>query len=165
MKKIFAGLVLLLVLLFAAPAYADVFGQGGLLEPAVGGVGLESEISTSMGNIIKTVLAVTGTIFLLLTVAAGLLWMTAAGQEEKIDKAKKILTGAVIGLIIILAAYTITFFVTSRFGDGGGNSGSGPGCCHTHDSVYGNRYRTMSEASCNQQQDVDSKDWSPGACE
>jgi hypothetical protein len=37
--------------------------------------------------------------------------MTAAGSEDKIAKAKKIMTAAVIGLVIVLMAYALSTFV------------------------------------------------------
>jgi hypothetical protein len=37
--------------------------------------------------------------------------MTAAGDEGKVTKAKKMLTTAVVGLIIIVGAYAITAYV------------------------------------------------------
>jgi hypothetical protein len=40
--------------------------------------------------------------------------MTAAGEQEKIEKAKKIIRGAVIGLIITVGAYSITAFIVPR---------------------------------------------------
>ena len=52
-----------------------------------------------------------GVIFLVLMVYAGYLWMTARGTEEQIEKAKKIIMAAMIGLIITLGAYSITAFV------------------------------------------------------
>lgn len=36
--------------------------------------------------------------------------MTAGGNEEKVEKAKKIITAAVIGLVIILVAWAIVIF-------------------------------------------------------
>ncbi len=72
-----------------------------------------SSLSETVGKIIKIVLGLLGTIFLVLTVYAGFLWMTAAGEEEKVTKAMSILKTSVIGLIIILAAYSITYFVLS----------------------------------------------------
>lgn len=81
-------------------------------------------------NIIKMALGVLGTIFLVLTIYAGFLWMTAGGEEEKTSKAKKLISNGVIGLIIILSAYAITSFVISnlvgataggnQYGDGSG---------------------------------------------
>ena len=68
-------------------------------------------LSETVGKIIKIVLGFLGIIFLALTVYAGVLWMTAAGNEEKVTKALDILKTSVIGLIIIVAAYSITYFV------------------------------------------------------
>lgn len=63
------------------------------------------------GAIIGTFLSFLGIIFLCLVIYGGFLWMTSAGNEGKIMKAKETLTQAVIGLIIILSAYSITYFV------------------------------------------------------
>ncbi len=62
-------------------------------------------------NIIRIALGILGTIFLVLTLYAGFLWMTAGGEEEKTSKAKKLISNGVIGLVIILTAYAITSFV------------------------------------------------------
>jgi len=55
--------------------------------------------------------------------------MTAAGNESQIAIAKKIMTGAVIGLVIILAAFGIAVFVMrvllgATGGGGGGDGGT-----------------------------------------
>jgi hypothetical protein len=114
---------------------ADPLGSG-LLQSSVGGLGLESELENSVANVIKTVLAVTGTVFLVLTIAGGIMWMTASGNEEKIGKAKKIIIGAIIGLAIILSAYTITSFVASRVGSETGKC-KAPDVCISVDNSCG----------------------------
>ena len=63
-----------------------------------------NSLSETVGKIIKIILGFLGTIFLVLTIYAGVLWMTAGGNEEQITKALGILKTAVIGLIIIIAA-------------------------------------------------------------
>lgn len=63
------------------------------------------------GAIIGTFLSFLGIIFLCLVIYGGFLWMTSAGNEGKVIRAKQTLTQAVIGLIIILSAYSITYFV------------------------------------------------------
>lgn len=71
---------------------------------AVGG-----NISVFIGRFIITpILGIVGVIFLVLTLYAGLLWMTAAGGTESIKKAKSILANSVIGLVIVAASYAIT---------------------------------------------------------
>ncbi len=74
-------------------------------------------LSQTVGQIIKIVLGLLGIIFLGLTVYAGFLWMTAAGEEEKVTKAVGILRMAVIGLIIVLAATSLTYFVLNKVFD------------------------------------------------
>ncbi|MBN2884443.1 hypothetical protein JXE04_00780 [Patescibacteria group bacterium] len=68
-------------------------------------------LNTKTGNIIGIVLSFVGVIFLLLMIFAGLTWMTAAGNQEKITKAKDLMINAIIGLVIVMAAYAITAFV------------------------------------------------------
>jgi hypothetical protein len=70
--------------------------------------------------VISAFLGLLGIIFLVLIIYSGFNWMTAGGDEEKVTKAKQTLTQAVIGLIIIIAAYSITYFVFSIL-PGGGN--------------------------------------------
>jgi len=67
-----------------------------------------------IGNIIGYALALLGVVFTILTIYAGFLWMTAQGNEEQISKAKKMLTNAVIGMVIIGAAYAISSFVITQ---------------------------------------------------
>jgi TRAP-type C4-dicarboxylate transport system permease small subunit len=71
----------------------------------------DTTFSESVGKGIKIALSLVGTVFLTLTVYAGILWMTASGNEEKVEKSRNILQRAIIGLIITLAAYGITVFI------------------------------------------------------
>jgi len=72
------------------------------------------DIRITAANIIKEAMTLLGFLTVLLILYAGFLWMTAAGNEEKVATAKKILTNAVIGLVIIMCAYAIAYFVISR---------------------------------------------------
>ncbi|PIR93112.1 hypothetical protein COT99_02560 [Candidatus Falkowbacteria bacterium CG10_big_fil_rev_8_21_14_0_10_43_10] len=62
-------------------------------------------------KVINAILGLLGVIFLVLTLFAGFLWMTAAGNDDQVGKAKKILTAAIIGIVIIVSSYAITNFV------------------------------------------------------
>ena len=79
------------------------------------GVKGDSELSTLIGAVISTALSLVGLIFLILMVYAGYLWMTARGEEDQIDKARKIIIAAIIGLVIVVSAYAITVLVTGQF--------------------------------------------------
>jgi len=88
------------------------------LDKALKGTGLNegtrADLSSTIGVIIKTILSLVGTIFLILMVYAGILWMTAQGNNEKVEKAQGIIKMAIIGLIVVMSAYAITAFVTLR---------------------------------------------------
>ena len=85
--------------------------------------------SVSLGYVvavvIRTLLSFLGIIFVLLIIYAGFLWMTAAGAEEKIGKAKAIMVSAIIGLVIVLSAYSITIFVLDNILNATGSGGGG----------------------------------------
>jgi len=128
MKKFLLLLSFGLILLpFAASAQ---WGSAGSKLQTVGNqTGLQANLETSVGTIIASALALVGTIFLILTVYAGILWMTASGSEEKVTKAKNIITAAIIGLVITMAAYAITSFVTNRLSGGGSVSVTDAASC------------------------------------
>lgn len=68
-------------------------------------------VTIFVGQLIKVILSLTGIVFLALTVYAGILYMTAMGEPDKVKKAKGILTNSVIGLLIIVGAYALTSYV------------------------------------------------------
>ena len=87
-----------------------------------------TDIRTTVGNIIKAFLALLGIIAVVLILYAGVLWMTASGNEEKIVTAKKVLVNATIGLAIIMSSYAITYFIFQAIQGGeGGAIGTGGG--------------------------------------
>jgi hypothetical protein len=71
----------------------------------------EMGILTTIGLIINAGLSVLGVIFLVLVVYAGYMWMTAGGDEGKVEKAKETIGRAVIGLFIVICAYAIANFI------------------------------------------------------
>jgi hypothetical protein len=66
-----------------------------------------------IGSIISVFLSLLGIIFLILVLYSGFTWMTSLGNEQKVLKAKNTLIQAIIGVIIVISAYAITFFVFS----------------------------------------------------
>ncbi len=131
--KIFAILAVVLfgAGLFALPALAQVdlgmeFGDS---------LGLTTtDIRQTAGTIINAFFGLLGIVVVVIILYAGFLWMTAGGDVQQVDKAKKWLRNAVIGLIIIMASYAIASFVLNAIlegtgagtpGDGGGGGGGG----------------------------------------
>ena len=71
----------------------------------------QTTISSIAGTAVSVFLSILGIIFIVLMLYGGYLWMTARGSEEQLTKAKELIQAAVIGLIIIVAAYAISFFI------------------------------------------------------
>jgi hypothetical protein len=83
------------------------------------GTGKDTLIN-NVANIIKVLLGLLGFIFVILTIYAGVLWMTAAGNETQVKNAQNIIKRAVTGLIIVVMAYAITYFIFANLPGGGG---------------------------------------------
>ena len=62
-------------------------------------------------NIVKYLMTFLGIIAVVIILLGGFKWMTAAGNEDKVAEAKKLIIAGCIGLIIILAAFIIVQFV------------------------------------------------------
>lgn len=72
-------------------------------------------LSTRIGLIIGAVLSFIAVIFMILVIYAGILWMTARGNEQQVERAKTLLVQSIIGLIIVFSAYAITMFIGQIF--------------------------------------------------
>lgn len=106
-------------------------------------------------RIINIAFSFLGIIAVSIVLIAGFLWMTSEGQEEKVNKAKKMLKNALIGLIIILAAWGIVFFIfRALFPSRGGGEYSYP---DPRDNFFQNGLGAISNCS------VESVYPSPGA--
>lgn len=88
--------------------------QGGLEEigdTVFGDSTPKNTIPEIVARIIKYLLTFLGVIFLTLIIYGGFVYMTAAGESDKIGNAKSIIISASIGLAIILASYSFTYFI------------------------------------------------------
>ncbi len=72
---------------------------------------LDSSIGEVVATTISAFLGLLGLIFLILIIHSGFLWMTAGGNSQQVEKAKSGIIKAIIGLVIIISAYSIMFFV------------------------------------------------------
>jgi len=122
MKKILAFVLSFVISLSFVQATLAIdlgTGQGSLLKEAGKDAGYseattETTFAEILGSVVQSVLSFIGIIFLSLMVYAGFLWMTARGEQDQIEKAKKIINAAIIGLIITVGAYSITAFIVPR---------------------------------------------------
>jgi hypothetical protein len=132
LTKIFilTGVLFILVPIFAltlAPAaqadYNDMLwgGYEGNVQVATG-LGNEDP-RTMAGAVVNIILGFLGIIAVLLILYGGFKWMTAAGNEENVASAKKLIMAGVIGLIIILMAFGLAQFVVSALYNATGATG------------------------------------------
>lgn len=120
-----AAMCMPLVTVAAAPVAADTGYEGTAIAADLKGiqsnfktVGKESglnqgdrDLPTIIGTIINAFLGLLGVVLVIIIIFAGYKWMTAQGNSGQVDEAKKMITQAVIGMIILMAAYAITRFV------------------------------------------------------
>lgn len=81
-------------------------GMGFIREITIG-----DPISIVVGSFLGLALGFIGLILLIFLIYGGYLWMTAGGEDEQIEDAKKIITRAIVGLLIVVGAYVLSFFI------------------------------------------------------
>lgn len=77
--------------------------------------GENDTIEPIIQNIINIVLSLLGIVFIAFIIYGGWEWFSARGNEQKLDRAKDTLTQAIIGLLIVLGSYAISYFVLNIF--------------------------------------------------
>lgn len=86
------------ILFFAeAPKKINITGYSGV-----------GNSKDALDNILTLAYAGGGIIAIVVLVVAGLLFVTARGDANQIKRSKDAIRGAVIGLIVILVAFTVT---------------------------------------------------------
>lgn len=156
LKKFIIVLALISILVIPVVVLADDYGLTAAAPKDLTTSKLGNDIPTIVGSVVGVGLSLLGVIFFLLILYAGILWMTALGNEKKADTAKSIMEAAGIGLMIVLAAYAITTFLFKNVGNGGmgstgnaGGAGANGGCCMY--SKITNQYscsQSMDQTSC-----------------
>src|SRR3989338_6683642 len=107
--------VLSIVLVFAFMLAPVALAQTGFQVPSSGGTGLPNDTSISgfIMKIINIALAVAGLIAVLFLIIGGFRYITSAGNEETAEQAKKIITNAIIGIVVIILSFVIVRVISS----------------------------------------------------
>lgn len=82
------------------------------------GAGYNTEIKAEgvIGDILNIALSFLGVIFMVLMIYGGYIWMISRGNEQEVEKAKNIIIAAIIGLIIVISAYAVSWLIINQFG-------------------------------------------------
>lgn len=105
MKKLFSKISLGILALVPASALAYTAPTVTIKEPT------ETSVSSILGAVIDWVMILVGAITVLFIVWSGIQYVTAGGNKDKAESAKKTLTYAVIGLVVIILAKVIVELV------------------------------------------------------
>jgi hypothetical protein len=128
MKKILLSIIIASFLFLSANlVYADEFGGSNtdnttcvasadkvcISNPLGNKV---TSINALIGNIIKGLLGVVGSLALVMFVWGGFQWMTSAGDAKKVTSGRDTMLWAAAGLLIIFASYGLVKFVITTVG-------------------------------------------------
>ncbi len=118
MKRILISLSSLALYGLPAVASAQVYSNFGLNNfAAETNLGTDIPLIETIARIINILLGFLGVLAVLLVLWGGFKWMTAAGNEDQISEAKKLMGAGVVGLAIILAAFAVASFVVNQLAD------------------------------------------------
>lgn len=92
-------------------AFAQLFDPGRDSVSTLREAGSEQPLRVIIDNFLRTVLSFLAIIAVIIIIAAGIFYITAGGNEEKTKKAKQMITGAVIGLVIVLISWGVVALV------------------------------------------------------
>ena len=108
-------IVFSLVTVVGAQGLGDAFKNANTVADAGGyKIGETATAEIIVAKVINAILSMLGVLFLILMLYGGYLWMTAAGKEERVTKAKNLITAAIIGVILVVSAYAISYFVIEK---------------------------------------------------
>lgn len=126
-KIILISLFFTVSLLIFSPAL--VYGQasGGIIpqsgtegcpanyEGNCGDYNLDSFVQLAV-NVSRWILGIVGSLTLLMFIYGGFMFLISTGSSDKVTEARKIITAAVIGLLIVFASFLIIKFVLGSMG-------------------------------------------------
>ena len=120
-KKHFRMSLFIIVFFALFFIFSSTYAQGGLQEQIRAQTQAGAKSSGFSGAIdprataalmVKLFLGFVGSIFLILLTLGSFWYITARGRPDKIEKATKTIRGAIIGLLIVVMSYAITYFVS-----------------------------------------------------
>lgn len=122
MRRLLAITLLLGLLISPSPtlaqnsAFTDAVESLDKVETETVGRGPQRDdrLEVTIAAIIQVAVSLIGVILIILIIYAGFLWMTARGNDEQVDRARSYIKNAVIGIFVILMAYTITIFIIQQ---------------------------------------------------
>ena len=95
-------------LYLASAAYAQTDWLSGV------NAGVAGDFNSWVSGVINLAIGLAALVCVVVLIASGYLYITAAGDEGKVDKATKSLTFAIVGLVICFIAVILVRFVLDK---------------------------------------------------
>jgi len=109
MKKYILSLILLGLLCVPVVVFAQKIPK---LNNPLG----TTDIPVLTGSLIEKVLGLVGIIALVMFIYGGITWMVSSGQQELVQRGRRTITWAAIGLVFVFIAYTVVHFLLESLG-------------------------------------------------
>lgn len=111
MKKLITAPILSLVLLAvsAAPAFAQTFNFDASKVPF-------EDLGELLSQVLILLFAFAAILAFVFIVIGGIQWITAGGDKIAAQSARDRITAAVVGLVIVVAAFALTLIITTLLG-------------------------------------------------
>lgn len=112
--KLVPGAVAVFALTSGAHAQTGIFRGTFKTKAQSGTTGLglgTADPITIVATLIQSFLVILGLIAIVIIIKAGIQWMLSQGNTDTIDKAKRELQWAAIGLLVILASYSLADYI------------------------------------------------------
>lgn len=93
---------------FGANPQISASGKGGINIPT-------TDANTLIHNILNLIYFVGGAVAVVVIIIAGFRYVTSAGDSGAVGKAKNQILYGIIGLVVVMLAFTITQFVIGSF--------------------------------------------------
>ena len=105
------GFILAAAGLLLGFGFADPASAVSLVNPN-SGLGLASnDLIDTVIAVVRWILGLVALVAVIMIIYGGYVWMTAGGDSAAVERAKKIILNAVIGLVVTLLSFAITFFI------------------------------------------------------
>ncbi len=76
----------------------------------------KNDVKGAIEDVLNAILGILAVLSILMIVVSGVMYITSAGDQGRVDTAKKMLTYSIVGLVVSLLGYVIVFSVAKALG-------------------------------------------------
>lgn len=104
-RSSFAATILLVLSLFAFVAHGSGWSPDNYTETGLPGEG--GSIQGIIENLADWFLVIIGTVAIIAFIISGVIYLTSAGDDGRMEKAKEAMIASIIGIIVALSGYVV----------------------------------------------------------